>query len=153
MAGAGGGLFVAAGLLCLIPVAWTTHDVVQTFYLPTLPSSYKHELGECLFVGLASALMSLLGGAVLCASCCGTPDGRRGGGRRPRGVYPYPERNASFPRHPPHPMTFRSQPSQTGVRPETQNPSHMSSSSQSSGPKKSPRHTTAAAGYDVTGYV
>ncbi|XP_035290173.1 claudin-2 [Anguilla anguilla] len=160
VAGAGGCLFLAAGLFCLIPVSWTTHEVVQTFYQPNLPASYKHELGECLFVGLASALMSMLGGGVLCASCCEAQDGRRGGVRRHGGGYPYPERAASFPRPPPHPMTYRNPTLQTGVsgttKSQTQNLSHVSTSSQSSAriqpSKKSPRHT-AAAGYDVTGYV
>ncbi|XP_061105224.1 claudin-2 [Conger conger] len=159
VAGAGGCLFLTAGLFCLIPVSWTTHEVVQTFYQPNLPSSYKHELGECLFVGLASALMSLLGGGVLCMSCCEGPDGRRGGGRRQGGGYPYPERGASFPRPAPHPMTYRNptSTSQPEGKPQRPEPSHLSTSSQSSGPvqasKKSPRHHPAAAGYDVTGYV
>uniref|UniRef100_A0A3Q3RFR9 Claudin n=1 Tax=Mastacembelus armatus TaxID=205130 RepID=A0A3Q3RFR9_9TELE len=48
VAGAGGGLFLAAGFLALIPVAWTTHEVIQTFYRPDIPASMKYELGECL---------------------------------------------------------------------------------------------------------
>uniref|UniRef100_A0A8C9XIC2 Claudin n=1 Tax=Sander lucioperca TaxID=283035 RepID=A0A8C9XIC2_SANLU len=50
VAGASGGLFLASGFLSLIPVAWTTHEVVQTFYQPNLHSSMKFELGECLFI-------------------------------------------------------------------------------------------------------
>ncbi|XP_036380944.1 claudin-2 [Megalops cyprinoides] len=159
VAGAGGCFFLLAGLFCLIPVSWTTHEVVQTFYHPNLPTSYKFELGECLFVGLASALMSMLGGGLLCVSCCEGQDGRRGT-RRPGGGYPYPDRAASFPRATPHTMTYRNPTLQTGVntvtKTQTQNASHASTSSQSSFPiqelKKSPRHN-AASGYDVTGYV
>ncbi|CAF92811.1 unnamed protein product, partial [Tetraodon nigroviridis] len=69
VAGVGGACFLTAGFLALVPVAWTTHEVVQTFYRPDLPSSMKFELGECLYVGLAAALLSMLGGALLCASC------------------------------------------------------------------------------------
>uniref|UniRef100_A0A8C3AR78 Claudin n=1 Tax=Cyclopterus lumpus TaxID=8103 RepID=A0A8C3AR78_CYCLU len=46
VAGASGGLFLTAGFLSLIPVSWTTHEVVQTFYRPNVPSSMKFELGE-----------------------------------------------------------------------------------------------------------
>uniref|UniRef100_A0A3Q3GDK7 Uncharacterized protein n=1 Tax=Labrus bergylta TaxID=56723 RepID=A0A3Q3GDK7_9LABR len=70
VAGTGGGLFLAAGFMALIPVAWTTHEVVQTFYRPNLPASMKFELGECLYVGLASSLITMLGGGMLCVSCC-----------------------------------------------------------------------------------
>uniref|UniRef100_A0A3Q3FRY7 Claudin n=1 Tax=Labrus bergylta TaxID=56723 RepID=A0A3Q3FRY7_9LABR len=61
VAGTGGGLFLAAGFMALIPVAWTTHEVVQTFYRPNLPASMKFELGECLYVGLASSFTSTRG--------------------------------------------------------------------------------------------
>ncbi|XP_068592718.1 claudin-2 [Cebidichthys violaceus] len=91
VAGASGGMFLTAGFLSLIPVSWTTHEVVQTFYRPNVPSSMKFELGECLYVGLASALISMLGGGMLCVSCCEAQDGGGGGrGRRHAGGYPYP---------------------------------------------------------------
>ncbi|KAK5917751.1 hypothetical protein CgunFtcFv8_002568 [Champsocephalus gunnari] len=79
VAGASGGMFLSAGFLSLIPVAWTTHEVVQTFYQPNVPTSMKFELGESLYVGLASSLISMLGGAMLCVSCC--EEQGRGGGR------------------------------------------------------------------------
>uniref|UniRef100_A0A8C7J580 Claudin 2 n=1 Tax=Oncorhynchus kisutch TaxID=8019 RepID=A0A8C7J580_ONCKI len=90
VAGTGGGLFLTAGFLALIPVSWTTHEVVQTFYQANLPSSLKYELGDCLYVGLAAALLSMLGGGLLCVSCCEKADGGRRGGRRHGGGYPYP---------------------------------------------------------------
>ncbi|XP_060942013.1 claudin-9-like [Limanda limanda] len=88
VAGAAGCLFLTAGSVALIPVSWTGYEVVQTFYRPNVPSSMKFELGECLYTGLASALISMLGGAMLCASCCGKPDNGRG--RRNAGGYLYP---------------------------------------------------------------
>lgn len=155
MAGTGGVLFLAAGFLSLIPVAWTTHEVVQTFYQPNLPSSMKYELGECLFVGLASALISMLGGGMLCVSCCDEQDGGRG--RRHGGGYPYPVGGGTLG---------------TGVRTTTQtyrNPTlqvggistasrghtlvrSASGSSQLSTHGVQAKKPTAA-GYDITGYV
>ncbi|KAK0152436.1 Claudin-14 [Merluccius polli] len=66
VAGVGGTLFLAAGLLALIPVS----------------SSW----GESLYLGLASALLSLLGGALLCTSFCQEGDAAHGHGAG----YPYP---------------------------------------------------------------
>lgn len=88
VAGAAGAVLLTAGFLALIPVSWTTHEVVQTFYRPSVPTSMKFELGECLYVGLASALVSMLGGGMLCVSCCNEQDGGRRG--RHGGAYPYP---------------------------------------------------------------
>ncbi|XP_069002038.1 claudin-2 [Embiotoca jacksoni] len=157
VAGAGGGLFFTAGFLALIPVAWTTHEVVQTFYRPTIPSSMKFELGECLYVGLASALISMLGGGMLCVSCCEERDGGRG--RRQGGGYPYPAgggvsggagaRTTS--------QTYRNPTLQAGgINPASRGQTLIRSGTGSSelsthglqGAKK-----PAAAGYDITGYV
>lgn len=156
VAGAGGGLFLTAGFLSLIPVAWTTHEVVQSFYRPDLPASMKFELGECLFIGLASALISMLGGGMLCVSCCEKQDG--GYGRRHGGGYPYPvggttlvtgARTTS--------QTYRNPTLQVGgintasrghtlIR-STSGSSHMSTHAVQGGKKGK------AAGYDITGYV
>ncbi|NXB76406.1 CLD14 protein, partial [Donacobius atricapilla] len=72
MAGSGGVGFVAAGLLCLVPVAWSTSDVVRDFYDPTLPAGMKDEIGQALYLGFASSALTILGGALLCASCLGS---------------------------------------------------------------------------------
>lgn len=155
VAGAGGSLFLAAGFLALIPVAWTTHEVVQTFYRPNVPSSMKFELGECLYVGLASALLSLLGGGMLCVSCCEEQDGGRG--RRHGGGYPYPVGGGM-------PGTGVRQTSQTYRNPTLQvggiNTASRgqtlvrstSGSSQSTPGGQGAKKPTAA-GYDITGYV
>ncbi|XP_056368606.1 claudin-14 [Oenanthe melanoleuca] len=71
MAGAGGGGFAAAGLLCLVPVAWSTGGVVVDFYNPALPAGVKYEIGQALYLGFVSSAFSILGGALLCASCLG----------------------------------------------------------------------------------
>ncbi|NWZ73244.1 CLD14 protein, partial [Acrocephalus arundinaceus] len=72
MAGSGGIGFVAAGLLCLVPVSWSTNDVVMDFYNPTLPAGMKYEIGQALYLGFASSALTMLGGALLCASCLGS---------------------------------------------------------------------------------
>lgn len=69
MAGAGGVSFVAAGLLCLVPVAWSTNSVVMDFYNPTLPAGVKYEIGQALYLGFVSSAFTILGGALLCTSC------------------------------------------------------------------------------------
>lgn len=156
VAGAGGGLFLAAGFLALIPVAWTTHEVVQTFYRPDLPASVKYEIGECLYFGLAAALISMLGGGILCVSCCEEQDGVHG--RRHGGGYPYPVgggmsgtgvRTTS--------QTYRNPTLQVGgintaSRPHTLVRS-ASGSSASNAHKSQGANKSAAAGYDLTGYV
>ncbi|NXA64053.1 CLD14 protein, partial [Mohoua ochrocephala] len=71
IAGSGGIGFVAAGLLCLVPVSWSTNDVVMDFYNPTLPAGMKYEIGQALYLGFVSSTLSMLGGALLCTSCLG----------------------------------------------------------------------------------
>lgn len=155
MAGTGGGFFLTAGFLALIPVAWTTHEVVQTFYRPNLPTSLKFELGECLYVGLASALVSMLGGGMLLASCC--EEHGSGRGRRHGGGYPYPVggiaamgtgiRTAS--------QTYRNPTMQMGgqaSRGHTLARSASASSQLSAHAGHGAKKPTAA-GYDITGYV
>ncbi|KAM7397618.1 hypothetical protein PAMA_005771 [Pampus argenteus] len=156
VAGAGGGLFLTAGFLALIPVSWTTHEVVQTFYGPNIPASMKSELGDCLYVGLASALVSMLGGGMLCVSCCDGQDSGRG--RRHGGGYPYPVgggvtgtgvRTTS--------QTYRNPTLQVGgintaSRGQTLVRSASGSSQSSTHGVQGAKKPTAA-GYDITGYV
>ncbi|KAI3356107.1 hypothetical protein L3Q82_017371 [Scortum barcoo] len=63
--------FLCAGLLCLITVSWTTNDVIMDFYDPFLPSRFKYEIGLAVYLGYASACLSLTGGMVLCWSSSG----------------------------------------------------------------------------------
>ncbi|XP_030603124.1 claudin-2 isoform X2 [Archocentrus centrarchus] len=155
VAGAGGGFFVFAGFLALIPVSWTTHEVVQTFYRPNVPQSMKYELGECLYIGLASALISMLGGGMLCVSCCEEQEGGRG--RRHGGGYPYPVgggisstgmRTTS--------QTYRNPTLQVGgvnTASRGQTLVRSTSGSSESGTHGAQRARKPAAGYDITGYV
>ncbi|XP_006030445.1 claudin-14 [Alligator sinensis] len=53
----GGIFFILAGLICLVPISWTTNDVVTDFYNPML------------YLGFVSASLTILGGALLCTSC------------------------------------------------------------------------------------
>ncbi|XP_061454394.1 claudin-2 [Rhineura floridana] len=65
----GGVAFVLGGLLCFIPVAWNIHTVLRDFYNPLIPESLKFEIGEAMYLGVLSSLVSLIGGFILCASC------------------------------------------------------------------------------------
>ncbi|XP_076018131.1 claudin-14-like isoform X2 [Genypterus blacodes] len=62
----GGICFLCAGVLCLVTVSWTTHDVILDFYDPFLHSAMKYEIGLAVYLGFASACLSLFAGAVLC---------------------------------------------------------------------------------------
>ncbi|CAK6966307.1 claudin-14-like [Scomber scombrus] len=67
----GGICFLCAGILCLVTVSWTTNDVILDFYDPFLPSGMKYEIGLAVYLGYASACLSLTGGMVLCWSSSG----------------------------------------------------------------------------------
>ncbi|KAK1790353.1 hypothetical protein P4O66_013994 [Electrophorus voltai] len=64
-----GVLFVAAGLMQLIPVCWNANTIIRDFYNPLLSDSQRRELGAALYIGLAAAALLLLGGSLLCCSC------------------------------------------------------------------------------------
>ncbi|NXE10162.1 CLD2 protein, partial [Lophotis ruficrista] len=66
---AGGAIFILGGLLCFIPLVWNIHVVLRDFHNPMLPDSTKFELGEALYLGIISSLLSLIGGCILCTSC------------------------------------------------------------------------------------
>ncbi|XP_061073623.1 claudin-17-like [Conger conger] len=63
--GLGGGLFLLACLTTLIPVCWTAHSIISNFYNPEVVDSQKHELGEALYLGWATAGVLLAAGAIL----------------------------------------------------------------------------------------
>ncbi|XP_042282436.1 claudin-14-like [Thunnus albacares] len=67
----GGICFLCAGILCLVTVSWTTNDVIMDFYDPFLPSGMKYEIGLAVYLGYASACLSLTAGLVLCWSSSG----------------------------------------------------------------------------------
>ncbi|XP_053334098.1 claudin-2 [Clarias gariepinus] len=161
VAGAGGCLFLTAGLLSLIPVSWRTNEVVQTFYQYTIHESLKSEIGDCLYVGIASSLMSLIGGGLLSMSFCSNLDSHRGFRRHGVG-YPYPERveKRAAPQAATHTMPYQTTAtlqSAINMNPTNRNQtliSQISSSSHSSAgvrDSRTPARQKTTASYDVTG--
>ncbi|NWH62381.1 CLD2 protein, partial [Geococcyx californianus] len=65
----GGVVFILGGLLCFIPLVWNIHVVLRDFHNPVIPDSMKFELGEALYLGIISSLLSFIGGIILCTSC------------------------------------------------------------------------------------
>lgn len=99
----GGTGFLCAGLLCLITVSWTTNDVVMDFYDPFFPTGMRYEIGLAVYLGFASACLSLLGGLVLCWSS------RDGGRQNPVRLRMSPPSSPRLPPvsntpHPPAPL-------------------------------------------------
>ncbi|XP_061079149.1 claudin-4-like [Conger conger] len=86
---AGVGL-ILAGVLLLIPVSWSAHNVIRAFRNPLNPQ--KKELGACIFVGWAGSLLLLLAGGLLC--CFSRPGA---GGGSPNGNAKYYSNGASAP--------------------------------------------------------
>ncbi|CAJ1063772.1 claudin-4-like [Xyrichtys novacula] len=66
---AAGVMFIAAGVLVLIPVCWTAHTIIRDFYNPLLVSAQKRELGAALYIGWGAGALMVIGGAMLCCNC------------------------------------------------------------------------------------
>ncbi|KAM9333250.1 claudin-like protein ZF-A89 [Pholidichthys leucotaenia] len=66
---ASGVFFIVGGILCLIPVSWSAHEVIRNFYNPMMTDSQRRELGASLFIGWGSAGLLIIGGALLCCQC------------------------------------------------------------------------------------
>ncbi|XP_064836907.1 claudin-like protein ZF-A89 [Oncorhynchus masou masou] len=69
---ASGVVFIIAGVLCLIPVCWTAHSIIQDFYNPLLVSSQKRDAKAMAsaglqILGIVLALIGWLGDIVICA--------------------------------------------------------------------------------------
>ncbi|XP_076745409.1 claudin-4-like [Maylandia zebra] len=65
---ASGVLFLIAASLVALPVHWTTRTIVNDMFNPDLASDQRRDLGASLFIGLVSAGLLYLGGALLCCS-------------------------------------------------------------------------------------
>ncbi|XP_053329672.1 claudin-2 [Spea bombifrons] len=65
----GGAFFILGGILCLVPICWNLHSILQEFYSPLIPDALKYEIGPALYLGIMASILSVLGGAILCASC------------------------------------------------------------------------------------
>ncbi|XP_072301939.1 claudin-like protein ZF-A89 [Eucyclogobius newberryi] len=64
----GGIVFIIAGVLCLIPVSWSAHNIITGFYNPLAIQGRPGELGACIYVGWASGALLVIGGGVLCST-------------------------------------------------------------------------------------
>ncbi|XP_073350700.1 claudin i [Pagrus major] len=74
---AGIGLLLA-GLLVIIPVSWSAHNIVQAFNNPLMPANQKKEMGACIFVGWGAGVLLLIAGGLLC--CFSRPGSGSSGG-------------------------------------------------------------------------
>ncbi|XP_060641870.1 claudin-5 [Anolis sagrei] len=68
VAGGGGALFAACGLLVLVPPSWFAHLIIRNFYDPAVQASQKREMGAALYLGWAAAALLLLGGSLILAA-------------------------------------------------------------------------------------
>lgn len=59
--------FLCSAVLCLVAVAWTTSDIIMDFY-NLFFNGLKYEIGLVVYLGYASAFLSLMGGLMLCWS-------------------------------------------------------------------------------------
>ncbi|XP_067865538.1 claudin-4-like [Heterodontus francisci] len=66
---AAGFIFTVTGVLQLIPVAWTASNIIRDFYSEFTPDGVKKELGPCLYIGMAAAVLFIAGSGLLWSSC------------------------------------------------------------------------------------
>ncbi|XP_072541337.1 claudin-14-like [Salminus brasiliensis] len=71
----GGVCFVSGGLFCLITVCWTIINIINSAYDLFSTSGMNYGVGLCVYIGFASAIFSIFGGGVLCATCGDTTNG------------------------------------------------------------------------------
>lgn len=71
VATAAGVVLIIAGLLCLIPVAWSAIYVVQAFYNPLMTDAQRREIGAAVYIGCGASMLLFLGGGMLCSTSCG----------------------------------------------------------------------------------
>ncbi|KAM6907129.1 uncharacterized protein FYW49_013669 [Xenentodon cancila] len=64
---AAGLVFIATGLLCLIPTSWTAGAVVRDFYSVTIDAQ-RMELGASLYIGWGASILLVLGGGLFVSS-------------------------------------------------------------------------------------
>ncbi|NWU85173.1 CLD4 protein, partial [Onychorhynchus coronatus] len=60
-----GALFVAAAILILVPVSWTTSNILNNFYTPMVPEAVSRELGASIYIGYIATALLLAGGIIL----------------------------------------------------------------------------------------
>ncbi|XP_052393018.1 claudin-3-like [Carassius gibelio] len=64
-----GVMFIVAGILELVPVAWVANQTIRDFYNPMLNAAQQRELGASIYIGFAAAALLIIGGALLCCTC------------------------------------------------------------------------------------
>ncbi|XP_051903539.1 claudin-4-like [Hippocampus zosterae] len=62
-----GAAFVAAGLLCVIPVSLSAHAIVTGFFDPLPSEERRGELGASIYVGWTSGALLIVGGVLVCS--------------------------------------------------------------------------------------
>ncbi|XP_070700174.1 claudin-4-like [Pempheris klunzingeri] len=65
----GGALCVLAGILCLISVSWSAAATISVYNDPLVVAALKREVGSSIYIGWASSVLLLLGGALICFVC------------------------------------------------------------------------------------
>ncbi|CAJ1063777.1 claudin-4-like [Xyrichtys novacula] len=65
----GGVLCILAGILCLISVSWSAAATISVYNDPFVAPAMKREVGSSIYIGFASAVLLLLGGALMCLIC------------------------------------------------------------------------------------
>ncbi|KAM9325516.1 claudin-2 [Gastrophryne carolinensis] len=65
----GGVVFIMGGVICMVPICWNLHTILQDFYNPLLPDAQRYEIGSALYLGIMASIFSVVGGAILCSSC------------------------------------------------------------------------------------
>ncbi|KAM6959685.1 claudin-7-A [Tautogolabrus adspersus] len=65
----GGIILLVGGLCAIVACSWFAHNVIRAFYNPYTPVNTKFEFGAAIFIAWGGALLDVLGGAMLAASC------------------------------------------------------------------------------------
>ncbi|XP_018412956.1 PREDICTED: claudin-8-like [Nanorana parkeri] len=58
--------FILAGILVLIPIVWTTSNIIREINNPVCKTMQRLEIGEAIFLGWPTMLFLLIAGAILC---------------------------------------------------------------------------------------
>ncbi|TDH04766.1 hypothetical protein EPR50_G00135890 [Perca flavescens] len=65
-----GGIIILIGSLCaIVACSWYANDIIKAFYNPFTPVNTKYEFGSAIFIAWAGSFLTIVGGAMLAASC------------------------------------------------------------------------------------
>lgn len=99
----GGVLCVLAGVLCLISASWSAAITISVYNDPLVTQALKREVGSSVYIGWASSVLLLLGGALICFVC-----GEKERPRPPQYSFMQNSTNAPFTGGSSRPATLRS---------------------------------------------